>query len=242
MKIVFLFITFFLFNCNKNAGNTETKSVLVKDTIVVRKLISEELAVFPDEKEYFVVIKKDTSNFSCIFSKISTNEIFLEVNHYNNRNISLTDSSAIEGKKEKYMFKDSYYKTSYKEQMRELNLILEEANKDFNLNSINSINFGTLADNGDLAIQVTKSYTQKYGMKNLDNYNFIEQILQNSQLKNDLNNILKPYFLSVDKIGIENLFFTDKSCLFHTKKIEADSTIIPDKILNGSIYIKLSKT
>jgi hypothetical protein len=33
----------------------------------------------------------------------------------------------------------------------------------------------------------------------------------------------------------------DKKHFFQTKKTETDSTKMPDKILNGSIYVELSK-
>lgn len=227
-------------SCNKNIEDfkIQSKETPSKDTIVVDELVPKEIAVFPNEKEYFIVINKDTSNFSCVFSQINDKKISITFNYNNNHNIFLTDSSAT---KENIESKDSYYKVSYTQQMRELKLILKKASKDFNLNNLVSINFGKLSDCRDLAIEVTKNYTQNYETKNLNNYNLIEQLLEKSQFRIDLDDILKPYSVSIKNISIETPYFEDKKYLFQNNHIKIDTTKIPSKILNCSIQIILSK-
>lgn len=231
MKILFIFL--FLYSCDKIKTTTINENN--NDTIVVEATVSDEVATFPNEKKYFIVVNKDTLDIFCTFDKINDNEISLQVDYFDNRTL-LSDSSAI-GKKN---IRITTHKISYEEQMKLLCKIFEKANTKYNLSNIHSIILGELIDNGDLAVEVTTVYYKRYGKEALCDYKYIEQIIENSSLKKYLNDALKPYSLSVDKINIEKAFFVSKTKLLESKKIKYPPSEIPDKILNCSIYVTLS--
>ena len=141
-----------------NSKPIQDNSILVKDTVVGSKIITDEIAgsaYRKSAKGYFVIIDKDTSKFICIFS---------------------------ESKDGKYISLDFIGKnstTSYRERMEYLKIILPFASKDYTLDSLKSIYFGRLVNNGDIAIDVTKKYRTKFGYSDkISNYSTISNFLK----------------------------------------------------------------
>ncbi|MET4084015.1 hypothetical protein ABIB40_003988 [Pedobacter sp. UYP30] len=224
--ILVLFIVL-LTACNDNRQNRFAQKLIenkvIIDTIVGSKTITDELAGSAFRKRaigYFVIIDRDTSDYSCIFT---------EAKDGGNVEINLNAS---------------YLKPaiSYKKRLAELRIILPNAAKDFNFDLLTGISFGRLISSGDLAINVTKQYHQKFGASDkLKSYTAVAQFLKESKLGTDLNNVLKPYSISVDKVSIEKLFFTSPRGLYWASKIETDSLNVPDKILDCIIGVHLRK-
>ena len=133
---------------------------------------------------------------------------------------------------------------TYRQRLDELKTILPKAATDYNFDSLTSISFGRLILSGDLAIDITNQYRQKFGTSDkikIEDYKVVEQFLATSKLSSDLNNLFKPYSISVDKVAIEKLFFTTKKELYWASKIETDSINTPDKILDCMTWLKLTK-
>lgn len=195
------------------------------DTIIGSKNITDEISGSAYRKRatgYFVIIGNDTSDFTCIFtqSKYDGN-IGIDLN------IPYLNTSM-----------------TYRQRLLELKTILTKAAKDYNFDALTSISFGRLILCGDLAIDITYQYRQKFGASDtikVEDYRVVEQFLVTSKLSSDLNNLFKPYSILVDKVSIEKPFFTTKKELYWASKVETDSTNTPDKILDCMIWVKLRK-
>lgn len=227
IKLIFGLFVFILTGCNNNRQNhfaqTTTENKVTIDTIVGSKTITDEIAGSAFRKRatgYFVIIGKDTSDYTCIF----------------------TESK--DGGKVGIDLNIRYFKAemTYKQRLEELRIILPKAATDFNFDSLKSIGFGRLILSGDLAVDITKQYYQKFGTSDkLENYTTVGQFLKESKLGTDLNNLFKKYSISVDKVLIEKLFLTSRQDLYWASKIETDTTKLPDNILDCITWVKLTK-
>jgi hypothetical protein len=227
IKTILGLLTIFLLGCNDNRQNSfafatmENKATV--DTIVGSKTITDEIAGSAYRKRatgYFVIIGKDTSDYTCI----------------------LTESK--DGGKVSIDLNIPYSKAEipYRKRLEELKTILPKAATDYNFDSLASISLGRLILSGDLAIDITKQYRQTFGTSNkLKDYKTVEQFLLKSKLSTDLDNLFKEYSISVDNVSIEKLFLTSRKELYWASKIETDTTNIPDRILDCMTYVKLMK-
>jgi hypothetical protein len=227
IKLTLGLLVVLLASCNDNRQNsfaqTTAENKVTVDTIIGSKGITDEIAGSAYRKRatgYFVIIGKDTSDYTCIF----------------------TESK--DGGKVSISLNIPYSKATmtYRQRLEELKIILPKAAKDYNFDSLSSISFGRLILSGDLAIEVTQQYRQKFGTSNkLESYTTVEQFLKVSKLGTDLNVLFKPYSISVDKVSIEKLFLTSRQDLYWASKVETDTTKIPDKILDCMTWAILTK-
>jgi hypothetical protein len=226
-KLILGLLVILLTSCNDNRQNsfaqTTTKNELTIDTIIGSKTITDEIAGSAYRKRatgYFVIIDKDTSDYTCIF-------------------LESTD-----GGKVSIDLNIPYSKASmtYRQRLEELKIILPIAAKDYNFDSLTSVSFGRLILSGDLAVEVTQQYQQKFGISNkLESYVTVGQFLKESKLGEDLNDLFKPYLISVDKVSIEKLFLTSQKDLLWASKVETDTTKFPDKILDCIAWATLTQ-
>ena len=103
---------------------------------------------------------------------------------------------------------------------------------------------GRLVTSGDLAVDVTKQYMQKYGENykiRIKDYRKVAQFLFDSKLTTDWNRLLKSYLISVVKVSPEKIFFTTRNELYRVSKIEADSISVPERILDCIVGLRLKK-
>ncbi|MBI2259131.1 MAG: hypothetical protein HYU67_09570 [Flavobacteriia bacterium] len=139
-------------------------------------------------------------------------------------------------------FRKINYKCSHRVAMFWLSKIIPEIKKSYTLDSLKSIYLGRLISNGDLAIQVTKQYRKRFGKSNvIAKYSTVFDFFLTSQIAIDFNRLLNPYELKVKKITAEKIFFGSQSECKRYSIIESDSTQMPLKILDGMVYINVSK-
>jgi hypothetical protein len=191
-----------------------------KDTVIISKPLSNELAggnYRRGGKIYFPVVNKDTLGFRCYLSESKSGKLSLEYRRFD-------------------------YKSSHRKNLRFLALMLPKMTQDFNLDSLSSIYLGRLVSHGDLAIQVTKQYHQKFGKSTkIGKYSTVFNFLTSSQIGTDFNKLFESYQLKVKLVSAEKIFFASRTECLRYSKIETDSTIIPAKILDGMTYVKLEK-
>jgi hypothetical protein len=226
IKLIPGLLAVFLTACNgsqqKNFTERTTENKIAVDTIVGSKIITDEIAGSAYRKRaigYYVIIDKDTSDYTCIFTESKDgNHVGIDLN-------------------------TRYSKTemTYGQRLEELKIILPKAATDFNFDSLTSINFGRLILSGDLAVDVTNQYRQKFGAGDKLESTTVKQFLKESRLGADVDNLFKPYSMSVDKVSIEKLYFTTRKELYSASKIETDSTEAPEKILDCMTWVHLTK-
>lgn len=210
------------------------------DAIVASKPL-KEIADSLFEKEYFIVAGNDTSYFSCIFTENKKNKsISLAFRHDIYKKSHLISLYIIDEINERDFEKRPYYKTTYRQKIDEIKLILKKAAGDFDLNKLQRIDLANLLYCGDLAIELTNWGLKEFGAK-ITNYDYrrIKQILLDSLLGADLNLCLNPYSIYVENISIEKLTFAPKEKLYEMSNIETDTSQIPDKILTCFVYVEL---
>lgn len=228
-----------LFSCNSksNISQTVKKEVTESqlDTIVRVQVIPNEISgTNYIEKEYYIVLKKDTMNFSCIITKNKISgkmsikyryDVFENVPY----SYSLQDTEAVD---EQVKVKKIKHIHTYKEQIRFLELILNNASKDFNKSKVSSMSF-TLRTFNEICQTVTKQYISKYGENFTNRSNGkIVAIIGNTSLIQDLNKILVPYSLSISKTSMDGLmYYTQDNSKAGTKPI-----------IDGMIILNLVKT
>ena len=226
IKLILVFVLFC--SCSNHTEQKEkiNKAIQtnhISDTIIGRKNITNEIAGSEYRKRakgYFVIVKNDTSGFMPIFTESRDNlNIGIDLNlHYSKTN------------------------ETYSQQLNELKLILQNASKEFNLDSLKGISIGRLILTGDLAIDITKQYKKKFGDNELiktEDYQRISDFLLESKLTKDINELLKPYLVSVEKISIEKVFFTTKNEILNYCSLEKDTARIPDRILDCMTWIRI---
>ena len=230
-QILIVLLSLSVFGTCSNQSESKTKiedikqTKLISDTIIGKKSITHEIAGSAYRKRatgYFVIVNNDTSDFVPIFTESKDD---------NNIGINLNLPYAKHTK-------------TFKQRLKELKLILPFASKEFNFDSIKSMSIGRLILTGDLAIDITKQYKQKFGdieKIRTEDYQRISEFLLESKLTTDLNELFKPYLISVEKIGIEKVIFTSNSELLNYSKLDTDSTEIPEKILDCITWIRLKK-
>jgi hypothetical protein len=226
-KLTMVILALLFIAYNQNGKSVSSQSVndkkMTSDTIVGSKFMTNEVAGSYYLKKaigYFIIVGNDTSDFTCIFSESK------------------------DGGKVGMDLNISYSKITmtYGQRMNELKKILSAAVKDFNFDSLTTIDFGRLVLSGDLAIDLTNQYRQKFGTSTkIKDYGVVKKFLKNSKLATDIDNLLKPYSISVDNVSIEKVFFTTKEDLYQVSKIETDPTKVPDRILDCMTWVRLKR-
>jgi len=217
LLVIAIFFTCFFFKTGYG------KSVFKTDTIIGSRNITNELpgsALRKRAKEYFVIAGKDTSFLQCYF---------IESKDGNSVDIDIADH---------YMVPKE--KITYNEFIKELKAILPIAAKDFNFKKLNSIFVGRIIRKGDIAIEITNQYAQKFGSTNKKiDFQKTTIFLTHSKLADDFNTLLKPYSFSVHNTPIEHPFFTTRNELFSQSKIETDPKKVPEKIFDCMVWLEL---
>jgi hypothetical protein len=209
---------------NKPQSDNKNQVTSIPNTIIGKKNVINEIAGSAYLKRatgYFIIAGKDTSDYRVIFTENKDD-----------------GKVAIDAHYDKYNKKGKLFAI----RMEELTRILPEAQKDYNFDSLATISMGRLVSTGDLAIDITKSYIKKYGENyKISSYKDITDFLLSSELVASFNKLFKPYSITVTQIDAEKVFFTTKRELYYSSLIEADSTGIPERILDCITWIYLEK-
>jgi hypothetical protein len=99
-----------------------------------------------------------------------------------------------------------------------------------------------LISSGDLDAEISRQLNEHPELiQRIMNYGKISSFLKDSRLGEDFNKLFRPYGLTVDGIFIEKVFMTDRKSLYSMAKMENDSSLVPEKILDCQVWIRLKK-
>jgi len=118
------------------------------------------------------------------------------------------------------------------------------AAKEYDFALLSGIFIGRLIEAGDLAIAVTHQYEEKIGEPGkirVADYKGISQFLTKSKLETDFNELFSPFSLVVKNVGVEKVFFATRNDLLSASKIETDTSMVPEKILDCLTSIRFRK-
>lgn len=218
MKWLTLPLCLILLECNiiTNTNRTEShvqdtmdRQKISIDTIINVTNIPSEISL-PGyiEKEYFLIINGDTSNFSCYLSfnkdKESISMSYVYEPFIKPYSSFLPEDSAAVVNIDK-MKKFSKHEANYKGQLREIQLILDFASKEFDLGKLRTFRIG-MSSIDSLSTNITGLYVSKFGnnFKTI-NYKEVSELISNSIFTNDLNSILSIYNVKISKVYIDGL-------------------------------------
>ena len=207
----------------KNQNNAEKNSVS-EPVIGMKNVINEVAGSAYLNKAicYFVIANQDTSGFMPVFTESKdAGVVGIDLNlPYSNKS------------------------ETYHQRIMELKLILNEAGKEFNFDSLRSMSVGRLILTGDLAVDITREYKNQFGEKEkitTADYSKISDFLLNSGLTKDINELFEPYSKSVENVSIEKAFFITKEELFKVANVSEDIADVPDHILDCITWVRLKK-
>lgn len=205
-------ILFILLKCNfrtnVESATQATESSTFKeefDTIITSKIIPSEISG-PNSvmREFYVSYGNNTSAFSCLIAENVINKKISISYNYKTTFVNLKDSATI-------AVSDSMRKRwlipTYNQQMGEIKIILAEASKEFDLSKLNTLRLGMLSIEG-LSNKLMEEYIKKFREKFKSNSNLkVADLIKNSQFTSDLNTILSPYSLLINKVYVDGLTY-----------------------------------
>ena len=225
MKYLSIFLIVVLTSCtNKTRKETlpNDEKITTSDTLIGEVEITNEIAGSSYRnraKGYFVIIEKDTSNYIPVFTESKKNS-----------SISIIQNLSYSKKNR-----------TYAQRLKELKLILQKAEQDYDLDRLTSMSLGRLILSGDLAVILTNEFKNNFG----DNekittaeYKEISNFLLQSTLARDLNIVFEPYQKSVKKISIEKVFLANKKELMSYSHVTIDASQIPENIIDFTIWVE----
>lgn len=215
--IILLSVFIFRFGSNKNDNSIKKTPMgdTTNDTVVKIRNVSDYTSD-PNyiKKEYYVLNNQDTSSFYCriILDKLDKNiaiKCEYSFNEERTEPTSIYDSAKVvevpEDNRDVKLI-------TYSNFIKELHLILDTASKQFNFSRLKSFSIRMVCASG-LTNYLNSQSILKYNrsIKNISISKFAS-LLQESPLTADLNRILKPYSVCLNKLYIEEyLFFPLKS-------------------------------
>lgn len=164
-------------------------------------------------RHYFTIRGSDTSGFTCIFSE------------------SKADSSV----RISAQFQPDL---TYEQQLEELETLLPEAAKDFDMSRLKGIGIGRLVSTGDLAAHIAQQYYERFGGNtSIGSYSKVALFLKQSPLGADMNRLLHPFGHNVDHISVEKVFFTSRRDLYQHSILSTDTSLIPEQVLDCLTWV-----
>jgi hypothetical protein len=190
----------------------------LKDTVVGHHVISTELPGGGRIKRaelFYLVIRRDTSEFCFKIRESFSGRITLDVRF----NKEMT----------------------YREQLAQLEKAMPFAMNHFDIQPdyFQFVFLSRLMTMGDLAIDVSKDYDRTFAQDRKFSHQKMNHFLLHSKLAADWNHVLKQFSVQVDTVFSETLNFGDKKTLYDSNNIEADSSGVPDKLLDCIIWLRL---
>lgn len=95
---------------------------------------------------------------------------------------------------------------------------------------------------GEESLILSKKYIDLYGNGNVIQSSNVSDVVEKSNLINDINRIVSVYGLSVKEVKTETPYFININDFYtHNAKITRKYVVIPDRVLEATIYIILRK-
>lgn len=225
LLIVLVGFNFLINSCDsKYTRDIERNNVTKNDTIIVSNNVSDYVEYI--EKEFYLVIKNDTSSLSCLttFNKMdSTLNITINITSNGKYNPNDKDTNAIRMKQED-MRLHYYHNNLYLNQLNELKMIFDKISNIYNLSKIKKIKF-YLSDFNEFSSIITKEFIEKKKKnKTINKYELLDTLLIHSILVSDLNKYFNKFSRKIDKINSSDKFFFQKNNVHESDFGKIDDT------------------
>lgn len=211
-SLQYIQIIVFLLSCGSNGDTGQPKmSASLKrgaDTSIGVSIVPIEISG-PQylKKEYYVVVNTDTSSFSCIISKNKVSgKLTMQCKDSPNgkapSSVSLSDTAILSTDESS---SKSYPEVFDGKQIPELQLIFDHVSKEYDLSKLKSLRFAISLFH-DFARNVTSKYVSQFnGKVHYGSSEKVVDIIEESQLKADINHMLSQYSLTIGKSNVDAL-------------------------------------
>ncbi len=221
MKNALIFTIFWAVLCSCNQNSANQNALNRADTLVFSEFITQEKSMAEESRRtksltYFVVIGKDTSSLSCEIRKNPDYGITASIYHANYYNSN--------------KIKD------YHSEIETLDKILSFAKKDFAIDSLNSLS-RELAILGGMDA-VLDNFEQKSGNISVKDYHKVEDLVMDTKLIADYNQMLRKHGIEVEKVRVEKLYFLNKNELAIENSVAPN---LPENVIDGMVVLKLKR-
>ncbi|MEY4876895.1 MAG: hypothetical protein RL708_2044 [Bacteroidota bacterium] len=223
--LLILILQIFVYSCSSDSITQSEKNVRIKDTTLVVVNIPSQISLSDsDEKIFFFVKGKDTSNCKLLVRlNKKTGSVFIEILplSFDASFGSLNDSSVLRSVVSKHPTP-----LSYQQQLKEIRLILDSASKIFDFNKLKAIRFSSEEIDG-FAQNISGLYKQHSNTKfvNITNEE-LSPLLIKSNFANDINSLLLPYNTIIDKGFVDGIILIKQDKLDQSYSLEAPITFL----------------
>ena len=129
----------------------------------------------------------------------------------------------------------------YKDIMRSIEHILSFMARDYKIENLHSLKVD-ISSFGEESLNLSKKYIDLYGNGNVIQSSNVSDVVEKSNLINDINRIVSVYGLSVKEVKTETPYFININDFYtHNAKITRKYVVISDRVLEATIYIILRK-
>lgn len=218
-RVSFLFFLGLCYSCNNAppSNHTPETAKTKPDTIVYKMLSGQDLtegAPIYKSYRYFVVSGADSSDFRCSMEWVK-----------DGYGIRMGISFC----------KDMYYRAQYDQ----LKKILAEAQKDFDLDSLQSISIAYFEYSGDLAVRIGRKYEDRFGKERIGQLQLLG-FMQQTALTEDFNLLFQPYGMRVKAVHcIECKLYP--TAWMKKESLLSDTTSFPELFPHGIIFLEMEK-
>jgi hypothetical protein len=242
-KIIPYLLIGLMFACNFEPNSASKKDSTINknnDTVVgVVKWPTDFYSNGCLLKEYFLIIKGDSSNYS-LFMELDTvkdvlyAEFIYQLGERVNKKTITSDSIAYTSSKSiGYVFT-----MTFDQQIKMIDLTLKEASKSFDFNKLKVISFSILEVDG-MSERITREYISKYGKDLSSSKNDrLESMIFNSDYVENLNNILSKYKIKINEVLLDGIVYYLPDSTINLKKVGPD---YKEEIFDAKILFKISK-
>lgn len=137
---------------------------------------------------------------------------------------------------------NSNEKTLHYDEIRlSIEQILNFMSRDYQMSNLHCLRFD-MSSFGEESLNLSKKYIDLYGNGNAIYCSDVVNVVKKSKLIDDINKMLAVYELSVKDVEVETPYFININDFYtHNAKITRKDIVIPDRVLNATIYFILTK-
>lgn len=215
-KFIYAYMAFILLSCHYNAFVSDYKIYTRKNNL--------------GDKEYRISLKGQNSNIVFLPSQrgLEHKDIYLRM---------VTDYRTISTQQQN----SNARALQYKDVVRCIELILNYMTREYDIRNLHCLKFD-ISSFGEESLNLSKKYIDLYGNGDDIQSSNVSDVIAKSKLMNDINKMVSVYGLTVKEVNTETPYFININDFYiHNAKVKRKNMVIPDKVLEATIYIMLTE-
>ena len=216
-KLLYVYMVLFFFSCNCNNAFVSDYNIYTRKNNL-------------GDKEFRISLKGQITNLVFLPSQrgLEHKDIYLRM---------VSNYSTISTQQQNSNIKALHYIDI----MRSIEHILSFMARDYKIENLHCLKVD-ISSFGEESLNLSKKYIDLYGNGNEIQSNNVSDVVEKSNLINDINRIVSVYGLSVKEVKTETPYFININDFYtDNAKTTRKNVVIPDRVLEATIYIILRK-